>query len=65
MPAPTLLRRSEAAERLNVSEHTVRRWGATGRLDERHLTERTVRVTLESVDRLIGAGARSRALEST
>lgn len=53
MAEPVLLKRSEAAERLNVSEHTVRRWAAAGRLDERHLTDRTVRVTLESVERLI------------
>lgn len=50
-----LLRRREAAARLAVSERTVRRWGASGRLDERHVGPRTVRVTEESVQRLVRA----------
>jgi hypothetical protein len=51
-----LLRRSEAAARLAVSERTVRRWGAAGLLDERHIGPRSVRVTEVSVERLVRAG---------
>lgn len=51
-----LLTRHEAAEHLAVSERTVRRWGATGRLDERKVGPRAVRVTEESVMRLQRAG---------
>jgi hypothetical protein len=54
MPTPVLLPRAVAAARLQVSERTVRRWGVAGRLDEPH----TVRVTEESVERLINAAAR-------
>lgn len=53
-----LLLRAVVAERLAVSERTVRRWGATGRLDERKIGPRAVRVTAESVERLIRAGVR-------
>jgi len=53
-----LLRRSEAAEALAVSQRTIRRWAATGRLDERHIGPRAVRITEESVLRLQRAGAR-------
>jgi excisionase family DNA binding protein len=53
-----LLRRGEAAERLAVSERTVRRWAAAGRLDERKIGPRAVRITEESVDRLVRAGDR-------
>jgi len=52
-----LMRRADAAERLAVSERTIRRWGAAGLLDERHIGPRAVRVTEESVSRLIAAGA--------
>jgi predicted site-specific integrase-resolvase len=51
---PGLMSRSRAAEILDVSERTVRRWGAAGLLDERHLTRQTVRVTEASVLRLVG-----------
>lgn len=58
MPELVLLRRDVAAERLTVSVRTVRRWGATGRLDERHIGPHVVRITEESVERLIRAVAR-------
>lgn len=51
---PGLMRRSRAAEILDVSERTVRRWGAAGLLDERHLTPQTVRITEASVRALLG-----------
>jgi excisionase family DNA binding protein len=57
----TLIRRSAAAARLDVSERTIRRWGATGRLDERKIGPRAVRVTEESVERLARASARDRS----
>jgi excisionase family DNA binding protein len=63
--SPALLRRSEAADRLRVSTRTVRRWGSTGRLDERHLTGQTVRVTEESVDALVRGADRDRAGAAT
>jgi predicted site-specific integrase-resolvase len=53
--------RSDAALFLRVSTRTVRRWGASGRLDERKIGPRTVRVTCESVERLLRAGAREEA----
>jgi hypothetical protein len=55
-----LMRRDRAAELLDVSERTVRRWGAAGLLDERHIGPRAVRVTETSVLRLIESGARDR-----
>jgi excisionase family DNA binding protein len=58
--APVFLKRPEVATRLRISPRTVRRWGASGRLDERHLGPRTVRITEESVERLERAG-RTRA----
>jgi excisionase family DNA binding protein len=48
-PGPLLLR-SEAAERLHVSERTVRRYGKSGLLDERRVGPRLIRVTAESVE---------------
>jgi predicted site-specific integrase-resolvase len=51
VPSP-LLSRARVAEILDVSERTVRRWGAAGRLDERHLGPHIVRITSESVERL-------------
>jgi excisionase family DNA binding protein len=56
-----LLRRTDVAVRLAVSERTVRRWGATGRLDERKVGPRAVRVTEASVERLVSSGARTEA----
>jgi excisionase family DNA binding protein len=46
-----LLDRGEAAERLHVSERTVRRLGAAGSLDEIRVSDRAVRVTEDSVER--------------
>ena len=45
-----LLDRSEAAERLRVSERTVRRWGKAGLLDEIRVGPRLIRVTAASVE---------------
>lgn len=59
-----LLPRSVAASELAVSERTVCRWGATGRLDERKLSPRTVRVTRESVDRLKRGAAHAAGTEA-
>jgi excisionase family DNA binding protein len=50
--ATDLLRRCEAANELTVTKDTIRRWAAAGRLDERWLGPRTVRVTRASVERL-------------
>ena len=55
------MRRSAVAALLAVSERTVRRWGATGRLDERKIGPRAVRVTEESVERLKRSGDRHAA----
>jgi predicted site-specific integrase-resolvase len=46
-----LLDRAEVAERLHVSEKTVRRLGAAGRLDEIRVSDRAVRVTEVSLER--------------
>jgi excisionase family DNA binding protein len=46
-----LIDRAEAAERLHVSERTVRRLGAAGRLDEIRVSDRAVRVTEDSLER--------------
>lgn len=51
-----LLDRSEAAERLHVSERTVRRWAKAGRLEERRVSPRVVLVTENSVTALLSAG---------
>jgi hypothetical protein len=51
-----LLDRSEAAERLHVSERTVRRYGRLGLLDERRIGPRLVKVTEQSVIALIDSG---------
>jgi excisionase family DNA binding protein len=55
MPEPplVLLDRAEAAERLHVSERTVRRYGKDGLLDERRIGPRLVRVTEASVDAML------------
>jgi predicted site-specific integrase-resolvase len=50
MPEPSLLLRSEAAERLRLSERTIRRYGKSGLLEERRVGPRMVRVTAESVE---------------
>jgi predicted site-specific integrase-resolvase len=52
VPSP-MLSRAHVAEILDVSERTVRRWGAGGLLDERRIGPHTVRVTAESVEALI------------
>lgn len=51
-----LLDRGEAAERLHVSERTVRRWGRSGLLDARRVGPRLAKVTEASVEALIRAG---------
>ncbi len=51
-----LLRRDEVAERLNVSERTVRRYGKSGLLVERRVGPRLVRITRESVEELERGG---------
>lgn len=48
-----LLHPREAAERLTVSEHTVLRWAAAGRLDERRIGPRVRRITEASVEALL------------
>lgn len=54
---PGLIRRSRAAELLDVSERSIRRWAEAGILDERRIGPRAVRVTEASVLALIeGAG---------
>lgn len=53
--AGALLDRAEAAERLHVSEMTVRRLGRAGDLDEIRVGKRAVRVTEESIDRHIAS----------
>ncbi|MFI5064087.1 MAG: helix-turn-helix transcriptional regulator [Streptosporangiales bacterium] len=55
-----LLRRREAAERLAVSERTIRRWGAAGLLDERKVGLRAVRITEASVEARIGENTEPR-----
>lgn len=46
-----LLDRGEAAERLHVSEKTVRRLGRAGHLEEIRVSERAVRITEDSLER--------------
>jgi excisionase family DNA binding protein len=58
-----LLRRSEAAERLNVSEMTVRRLGKAGDLTEVRVGKRAVRVTEDSIERHISARRIARTSE--
>jgi excisionase family DNA binding protein len=45
-----LLERAEAAERLRVSEATVRRLTAAGHLTEVRVSERSPRITVSSVE---------------
>lgn len=61
--AGALLDRAEAAERLHVSEMTVRRLGRAGDLDEIRVSKRAVRVTEESVERHITRGRITRDTE--
>ncbi len=53
-----LLDRTEAAMRLRVSERTIRRYGSLGLLDEVKIGARLVKVTEQSVERLIRDGRR-------
>lgn len=55
-PGPVLLERDEAARRLRLSERTIRRYGVLGLLENVKIGPREVRVTEESVARLIAAG---------
>lgn len=55
-----LLKRAEVAERLHVSPRTVMRLGRSGALTEVRVGTRTVRITPESVDRLIESGILTR-----
>lgn len=52
-----LLTTREAAERLEVSQRTVTRWGRTGILDRRRIGPKLIRITAESVDLQIGRSA--------
>lgn len=52
----TLLHPNEAALRLRVSAVTVRRYAASGRLDGVRVGPKLVKVTAESVDRMIADG---------
>ena len=61
-PASDLLSRDEAAERLKISLRTVRRYGKAGLLEERRVGPRLIRVTAESVERLLsGEGSAAEA----
>lgn len=51
-----LLDRGEAARRLHVSRRTVERYEQRGLLDARRVGPKLIRVTEESVERLIAAG---------
>ena len=55
-PSLNLLSRGEAAERLRISERTVRRYGKAGLLVERRVGPRLIRVTAESVEAFLAAG---------
>ncbi|MGH3266096.1 MAG: helix-turn-helix domain-containing protein [Trebonia sp.] len=50
-----LLDRREAARRLRVSLATVKRYGASGLLEERRIGPRLIRITEASVDSLVCA----------
>jgi predicted site-specific integrase-resolvase len=52
----TLLKYREAAGALHVSESTARRLGRNGQLDEVRVSDGAVRVTADSIDRLIERG---------
>lgn len=53
MATRRLVSLNDTAEMLDVSVKTVRRYIASGRLDAVRLGRRTLRVRIESVDRLI------------
>jgi predicted site-specific integrase-resolvase len=57
----SLIDRIQAAERLRVSERTVRRYGKAGLLDERRIGPKLVRVTEQSVNKLLRSGMDSAA----
>lgn len=57
MTAP-LLTIHDVAERLNVSERTVRAWVAAGRLAVVRLGPRCVRIEPDEVERLVMEGRR-------
>ena len=52
----TLLHQNEAALRLRVSRHTVRRYAALGLLTPVRVGPRLIKVTEESVNKLIADG---------
>ena len=58
---PDVMSRREAAERLRVSVMTVRRWGASGILDERRVGPKMIRITTASVERALRGGKESAA----
>jgi len=52
-----LVRTSDAAHKLNVSENTVRKYMAMGLLDRVRIGTRTIRTTRRSLTRLMGQQA--------
>jgi excisionase family DNA binding protein len=60
-----LLDRGEAAERLHVSQMTVRRLGAAGHLTEVRVGERAVRIDEDSVERHIAERRITRGSEGS
>lgn len=52
-PAPRMLELRAAAERLNVSDKSVRRWIASGRLKAYRVGPRLIRVDAASVEALM------------
>ena len=60
-----LLDRAEAAERLHVSERTVRRLTAAGHLDEIRVSVRSPRIDEDSVERHIAERRVTRITEGT
>ena len=54
-PYHRLISLTEAADALAVSTKTVRRYIAAGELDAVRLGRRTIRIRVESLDRLIDA----------
>jgi excisionase family DNA binding protein len=60
-----LLDRSEAAERLHVSEMTVRRLGKAGHLTEVRVGERAIRIDEDSIERHIAQRRVTRIAEGS
>ncbi len=60
-----LLDRGEAAERLHVSEMTVRRLGKAGHLTEVRVGERAIRIEEDSVERHIAERRVTRSTEGS